>query len=211
MRIRATIAGLVLILAAGACGDDDADSTGSETGAESSTTTESAAETDASSSTAPATGDLPFESGSGSYQVDGEQIDAEWVVRCADDDVRVSLVAWGGDGRALSIEVSDLEVVGLGEDFNYTGTSFAADVAEDGLVAFENPRMLTGPDGAWYRDAESLSLARGVESGEILTEAPWEFDGDRATGTFVAEGDDGTRVVSYDLSVPSDSFDCDLL
>lgn len=153
------------------------------------------------------TQDLPFESGDGYYEVDGERIDAEWVVSCETEDQILNLLAWGGEGRALELDVSEYDLTGL-PDVGYQPILFSADLGVEGLVAFEADRLMTGPDGSWYVGAERHLLLTGEDTGEMLDEPAFDMEGSSISGSFPVEGEEGTKSVSYEFSVPAETFDC---
>lgn len=213
-RVSTLLVGLMLIAACGggSGSDDDPGATPTTATAESgdtspTTVADSADDGDTADDSGQAQ-ELPFESGEGYYEVDGERIQAEWVVNCATDDQILEVIAWGGDGNALELEVSEYDLAGQ-PNVSYQPILFSADLGVDGLVAFEADRLMTGPDGAWYVGAERHLLLTGEDTGEMLDEPPFEMEGDSVSGTFPVEGPDGSRTVSYELTVPGETFDCD--
>jgi hypothetical protein len=185
-------------------------------------------ETDASQDPA---ADLPFDSGDGWFEIDGERYDAEWVVRCMpqhldieephEDDLE--LIAYAGGQTYFWLQLSSQEVVLTpDDDRNYTALyahpSLSRD-AEGGREEFGDTGFATGPDGAWYdlRSADPLQLALGNQGASPLPEPAATTQGERVTGTAAdltqgwPEDAMATVTVTYDLSIPAEEFDCEEL
>lgn len=174
---------------------------------------------------------LPFESGDGWFEVDGERYEAEWVVRCLprhldteqphEDDLE--LLAYAGGQTYFGLDLSFQEVfLTPDDDRNYTALyaePFLSRDAAGGVEQFGDIGFATGPDGAWYdlSSASPLQLALGNEDPSPLPEPAATVLGERVTGTAAGliqnwpEDGAGTAAVTYDLSIPVEGFDCDEL
>lgn len=163
-------------------------------------------------------GELPFKSGSGSFSVDGTQSETQWVVRCMPfqspgsepDDRDLELLANGGENGYLSLYVGVEDLQGMGDN-NYTSTTFKLDWGRS-VVEEQIEGLITGPDGKWYFGEVGISLALGNQTSEPLTESPYVIAGDRISGRVdIAAVDpdqpDGVAI-EFDLSIPSEVFDC---
>jgi hypothetical protein len=173
--------------------------------------------------------DVPFDSGDGWFEVDGERYEAEWVVRCMPQDMEdpheddLELIAYAGGQTFFWLELESQEVVLTpDDDRNYTALYAHPSVSRDvegGREEFGDTGFATGPDGAWYdlRSASPMQLALGNESFTPLPEPAATVQGGRVTGTAVdlmqEWPDEGTATVTvtYDLSIPADEFDCEEL
>lgn len=174
--------------------------------------------------------DLPFESGDGWFEVDGERYEAEWVVRCLPRHLDVEqphednleLVAYGGGQTYLGLDLAYQEVfLTPDDDRNYTALyadPFLSRDGEGGVERFGDTGFATGPDGAWYDlgSADPLQLALGNEGSSPLPEPAATVQGERVTGIVVLPQDGPeeatvTVTVTYDLSLPDEAFDCDEL
>jgi hypothetical protein len=175
--------------------------------------------------------DLPFESGDGWFEVDGERYEAEWVVRCLprhldieqphEDDLE--LLAYAGGQTHFGLDLSHQEIfLTPDDDRNYTALYAHPSLSRDGeggVERFGDTGFATGPDGAWYDlgSASPLQLALGNEGASPLPEPAATVQGQRVTGTAAGllqnwpEEAAGTTTVTYDLSIPGEEFDCDEL
>jgi hypothetical protein len=175
--------------------------------------------------------DVPFDSGDGWFEIDGERHKAEWVVRCMPQDVDMDqahendleLIAYAGGQTFLWLELSSQEVVLTpDDDRNYTALYAHPSLSRDGeggREEFGDAGFATGPDGAWYdlRGASPMQLALGSEDSSPLPEPAATVQGERVTGTAAdltqEWPDEGTATVTvtYDLSIPAEEFDCEEL
>lgn len=182
---------------------------------------------DAAAASDDAEKDLPFENGEGSFTVDGERIDPEFVVSCIPfdasefggqashpDDLAINAIK---GSTALEIQIGYEEGAGAGGDRVYDAVYVSPIFlrpGEDGQESFETG-FLTDPDGVWYSSEtdSSIQLSLGNAAGPPLGEAPMVREGNRITGTVTLpqtwpDGASGSVVVSYDLSFSSEQFDC---
>jgi len=208
--------------------DVDADAPVGQTDVEQDDQADEQAEAAATEDPAP---DLPFESGDGWFEIDGERYEAVWVVRClpgqldteqphGDD---LDLLAYAGGQRYFGLDLAHQEVVLTpDDDRNYTALyadPFLSRDGEDGVEQFGDIGFATGPDGAWYDlgSADPLQLALGNEGSDPLAEPVATLRGERVTGTAAGllqtwpDAGAGTATVLYDLSVPGEAFDCEEL
>jgi hypothetical protein len=175
--------------------------------------------------------DLPFDSGDGWFEIDGERYQAEWVVRCMPQDLDMEqpheddleLIAYAGGQTFFWLELSSQEVVLTpDDDRNYTALYAHPSLSRDGeggREEFGDTGFATGPDGAWYdlRSADPLQLALGNQGSSPLPEPAATVQGERVTGTAAGltqewpEEGTVTVTVTYDLSIPAEEFDCEEL
>lgn len=232
---------LLITLVVAACGGATADEGTIESTPSSPSTTQSTATTaddvsaeaddsndsDAAAPSSEAQEDLPFENGEGFFVVDGERIDAEYVVSCIPfdasdfggaashpDDLAINVIK---ERMALQVEVGYEEKAGAGGDRNYAAVHVAPNLiraGDEGQEGYE-ARFITGPDGTWYsaETDSTIQLSMGSVTGPPLDEAPMVRDGNRITGTVTLsqtwpDGAAGSVVVSYDLSFSAEQFDC---
>lgn len=223
----------VVAMAAAGCGSDD-ESTGSETETAPDTTSADSGDGGAVATTAAGSQradntrqtedqggsdiELPFESGEGTFSVDGEQTETEWVVRCAPsdefagnpDERDLELIAYSSEGGFLTIDVGIEDLEGMGEN-NYTYNTFGLDWGES-VEEVSIDGLRTGPDGAWYFGVDPIQLARGAETIDPLDASPFTMEGERIVGNvdiaaIDPEQPDGVTV-AFDLTIPSEVFDC---
>lgn len=160
-------------------------------------------------------------SGEGVFTVDGEQSETEWVVRCAPsdefggnpDERDLELVAYSSEGGFLTLDVGVEDLEGLGES-NYTYNTFGLDWGQSvEEVAIDGFR--TGPDGDWYFGVDTIQLARGAQTTEPLDPPPFTVEGDRIVGSVDIAAIDPDQpdgvIVTFDLSIPPERFDCSQL
>lgn len=129
----------------------------------------------------------------------------------------LDVVAATEEGTAIQLEISYEEGVGAGEDKVYDAVylrPFVSRSGDDGLEQYESA-FLTGPDGAWYSGEtdDPIQLSLGNAVGAPLAEPALVRDGNRLSGTAVVyqdwpEGSSGELVVSYDLTIPGEKYDC---
>jgi hypothetical protein len=130
--------------------------------------------------------DVPFDSGDGWFEIDGERYEAEWVVRCMpqhldieephEDDLE--LIAYAGGQTFFWLELSSQEVVLTpDDDRNYTALYAHPSLSRDGeggREEFGDTGFATGPDGAWYdevgpqRFTNDVGLVDTVTIGALL-------------------------------------------
>lgn len=160
-------------------------------------------------------------SGEGTFSVDGEQSETEWVVSCAPsddfggnpDERDLQLIAYSSEGGFLTLEVGVEDLEGLGES-NYTYNTFVLDWGQSvEEVSIEGFR--TSPDGDWYFGVDTIQLARGTQTADPLDRPPFTMEGDRIVGSvdiaaIDPEQPDGVTV-TFDLSIPPERFDCSQL
>ena len=224
---------VTLALAAAACGGAEAEGAQDAESSEPVVTTQAASTQD---TTAPETTagegsnsdeesrpaqELPFESGDGTFSVDGVSAEAEWVVRCMPfdapgsepDDRDIELIAYAGDAGFLDVRFGFDELVGTG-DRDYTANTFGLDWGHT-TVEQSIEGLVTGPDGAWYFGELSIQLALGTETSDPLTEQPVMIEGDRMRGTVdigaIDPDQPDASTYEFDLSIPSEVFDCSQL
>lgn len=172
--------------------------------------------------------DLPFENGEGSFALDGERFEADFVVSCLPFDASefggaeshpddLDVVAATEEGTAVQLEISYEEGAGAGGDRGYDAVylrPFVSRSGDDGLEQYESA-FVTGPDGAWYslETDNPIQLSLGNAVGDPLAEPALVRDGNRLSGTAIVyqdwpEGSSGELMVSFDLTVPSGKYDC---
>ncbi len=124
-------------------------------------------------------------SGEGTFTVNGEETDTEWVVRCApsDDfggnpDARdLQLIAYSSEGGFLTLDVGVEDLEGLGEN-NYTYNTFGLDWGQS-VQEVEIDGFRTSPDGDWYFGVDTIQLARRTQTIDPLDPPPFTMEGDR--------------------------------
>ena len=171
---------------------------------------------------------LPFESGDGSFVVDGEQFEAVWVVRCEivligqdPHDENLDLLAYGGESVYLDLEISagdEYAVTAEGRrgEFIYTATYFDLRLVTDAALTQFEDRVVNGPGGNWYANAVPHLMVAGKEFPSVPEPVGFTIEDDRIRGTLTLEqswpeDQDATVDVTFDLSIPSEEFDCSTL
>lgn len=232
VRERIVIAVIVSVLA-GACAGDAIDSPATTAGSGTSTSTEAGApdqQATAPTDDGPA-GDLPFESGEGSFEVDGLSYDPEFIVSCiVPEDFygdpphpeSLNLRAFTENGESFEVTVTVEEVSSMmnpGTEYKATWLDvFHHRRGADGTEQFLGSAV-NDPDGNWYLP-ENLVPQLVVDGQDPLgpaLEPPSGFviDGDHITGTLVLtqsfpEGP-GTVLATFAFTIPSEPYDCDEL
>jgi hypothetical protein len=181
---------------------------------------------------APGSQNLPFESGTGYFEVDGVRFEPAYIVRCVpfsatssgphedDLDLRGHRLQ-DGIGLEVTVSVDDL-VAPTDSDPGYTAMRIDVFLHRSGADGIEQyaGSAVNHPDGSWY-DTEDLIprmlVAGGAEPTGPPLAAPAGFEiGDgsiRGTMTLPQEYpvETGTVDVTFDYTIPSEEFDCDQL
>jgi hypothetical protein len=179
---------------------------------------------------APGGQDLPFESGTGYFEVDGQRHEPSYIVRCIpvsfggdphedDLDLRGHLLQ---DGVGLEVEVSVEEVSSFTDpSVGYRANRiwlFLHTSGDEGIVQYETG-FVNDPDGNWY-SSEDLVPQMAVEGQEpqgppLPASTTFTIDDDRITGAASLlqsyPEETGTVDVTFDYTIPSEEFDCDQL
>lgn len=157
-------------------------------------------------------------SGEGTFSVNGEESDTEWVVRCAPsddfggnpDERDLQLIAYSSDGGFLTVDVGVEDLEGMGEN-DYTYNTFGFDWGQS-VVEEEIHGFTTSPDGDWYFGADPIQLARDVQTIDPLDPPPITLEGDRISGSVDISAIDPDQpdgaTIAFDLSIPPETFDC---
>ena len=234
MRLPTLLAVAVLLVAAGGCGAaGDADGALDPAAEQSDAPQEpgTAAPADGSDgSDGSAAADLPFLSGDGWFEVDGVRHEARWVARCLPEEIgpqpigaeEVNLIAYAGDQGVFELRLSTREVVLAPDDErNYTAEYVHPALSRtgaSGLEQFGDVGLATGPDGAWYdlQGSDPFQLALGNQGEGPVAGSAASRGGGRVSGSLDLEQTwpeevTGQVSVTYDLSIPSEEFDCDEL
>ena len=231
----------VLGLVVAACGGAETDAPPGADGANTPTTAgpgdtsdseEPQSEEPQSEEPAPGAQDLPFESGTGDFEVDGERFEPSYRVRCVpfsfggdphedDLDLRGHLLR---DGIGLEVTVSAEDLVSPTDpQAGYTAMRIDVFLHRGGA---EGTRQYEGsavnhPDGSWY-DSGDLTPRMLIYAGAEPTGPPlappagFEMSDGSIGGTMTLpqewpQGETGTVDVTFDYTIPSEEFDCDQL
>ncbi len=223
----------ILLVTVAACGGEGSPT--STEGPEEATTTTPAAPGVTSGPGAtqpggPGPGDLPFESGTGFYEVDGERFVPNYIVRCVpfsfggppDEDDLDLRGHRGGEGLEIEMSVEDIVppegVSRIGYEAFHIRV-FMSRRGSEGTEQYEG-RAVNHPEGDWY-DAESFNATSyiyfGAEPTGPALAPPAGFDvaADRIQGTMTLTQIwpvvTGTVDVTFDYTIPGEEFDCDEL
>lgn len=160
-------------------------------------------------------------SGEGTFSVNVEQSETEWVVRCAPsddfggnpDERDLKLIAYSSDGGFLTLDVGVEDLEGMGEN-NYTYNTFGFDWGQS-VVEEEIYGFTTSPDGDWYLGVDPIQLALGAQAVDPLDPPPFTMEGDRIIGSVDIAAIDPNQpdgaTIAFDLSIPPEAFDCSQL
>ncbi|MEZ4503479.1 MAG: hypothetical protein R3C39_12705 [Dehalococcoidia bacterium] len=216
-----TMFALLAVAAVSACGGADDDGDAGSSGPVASASTQAVA-TESSSGGG---GLASIESGSGTFSIDGQQFDADIVVRCLPFDAS----AFGGAAPNeadfdFSAATSDFANVVEGEVAFALPTfgpgayeanqirGFASRQGSSGVEQYESVAA-TDPDGNWLMNLEPQLVANGQPpTGEPME---FEIDGNHVRGAMTLEqnwpdGATGTVDIAFDLDLPAEAIDCSL-
>ncbi len=181
---------------------------------------------------APGPQDLPFESGTGYFEVDGERFEPSYIVNCQipddffdnpahpdDLDLRGHKLA---DGVGLEVSVSAEDLVSPTDpQAEFTSKSvrlFLHQGGPEGIEQYEG-QAVAWTDGAWYDSTDwhpTIAFYSGVGPTSPPLQIGFEIGDSRIQGTLTLaqiwpETGTGTVDVTFDYTIPSEEFDCDEL
>lgn len=229
MRTKLTTLTALLFLVA-ACGGEPAESS-QTTGTNQATGTTAPSGQSPGDEGSPNDQELPFESGDGHFTVDGQRVEAVWVISCildegifgdAPHEEALDVLARGDiGGREVFLGVTvDLRDVGSSDPDSegYTPVSIDVFYSRSGPTEQFEGGVVQHPDGSWYLLGDlvpELAIRGQGITGDPIAGADFVTGPRRVAGTATLEQSwpedaDGTVVVSFDLNLPSERFDCTL-